>query len=185
MNALLRKSRFVVLGAVVGGLILPSAALAEYYVPPGNSAANQYTEAFPTAGGESGGNPGNGGKATPAGTLGARNANRLDEQGAAGAAAARVAAETAPVPLVGADRGVPRGGGPKPANSGDGGPSVQPNRAEGGHAAAGSGSSGFGEVVGQATGNDGNLGLLLPIAILATIAGSIAYRVRMRDGPTA
>ncbi|MDX6589721.1 MAG: hypothetical protein QOI84_995 [Solirubrobacterales bacterium] len=167
--------------------MLPAAALAEYYVPPGNSAANQYTEAFPTAGGESGGKPGNRGKATPAGTLGTRNANRLEEQGAAGAAAAQVAAETAPVPLVGADRRVSRGGGRKPADSagGDGGPSVQPNRAEGGQAAAGSGSSAFGEVVGQATGNDGNLGLLLPIAILATIAGSIAYRMRMRDGPTA
>ena len=163
--------------------MLPAAALAEYYVPPGNSAANQYTEAFPTAGGESGGKPGSKGKATPDGTLGARNANRLDEQGAAGAAAAQVAAETAPVPLVGADRRV---GGRKPADSaGDGGPSVQPNRAASGPAAAGSGSSGFGEVVGQATGNDGNLGLLLPIAILATIAGSIAYRVRMRGGPTA
>jgi hypothetical protein len=40
-------------------------------------------------------------------------------------------------------------------------------------------------VVRQATGDSGNLGLLLPVVILATIAGSIAYRLRMRHGPTA
>jgi hypothetical protein len=194
-----------VLGAVLAALALPAVSLAAYYVPPGNSAANQYTEAFPTAGGESGGKPGKG-KATPAQTLGARNAKRLHAQGPAGTAAAEVAAETAPASVVVAEGGsTPQGGGgtagggSATAPGGQGSPSagggeVHSNGgADGGQTGASpsgpSGSSGIGEVVRQATGSgdDGNLGLLLPIVILATIAGSVAYRLRTHShhGPTA
>ena len=43
------------------------------------------------------------------------------------------------------------------------------------------GSSGFGQVLGQATGaGDGSLGLWLPLAIVLTLIGSVAYWVRMR-----
>jgi hypothetical protein len=49
-----------------------------------------------------------------------------------------------------------------------------------------SGSSGIGAVLGQATGSadNGSLGLWLPVAIIAAIAGSIAYLVRTRPGRT-
>lgn len=192
MNARLKKSKIALLGTLVAGLVLPAQSLAEYYVPPGNSAANQYTEAFPTAGGESGGKRGHGKEqATPAQTLGARNAKRLEAEGPAGAATAAVAAETAPpAALSGTESGgnAQNGGGatkrsPQGGSAGSGGPAPR----ETAPGASPSGSSGLGEVVAQATGSadDGNLGLLLPIVILATIAGSIAYRARLRHGPTA
>jgi hypothetical protein len=205
MATLPGKLRMAVLGAVLAALALPAVSLAAYYVPPGNSAANQYTEAFPTAGGESGGKPGKG-KATPAQTLGARNAKRLHAQGPAGTAAAEVAAETAPASVVVAEGGsTPQGGGgtasggAATAPGGQGSPSAGGGEAhsnggaDGGQTGASpsgpAGSSGIGEVVRQATGSgdDGNLGLLLPIVILATIAGSVAYRLRTHShhGPTA
>jgi hypothetical protein len=213
MATLPGKLRIALLGAVLAALALPAVSLAAYYVPPGNSAANQYTEAFPTAGGESGGKPGKG-KATPAQTLGARNAKRLHAQGPAGTAAAEVAAETAPASVVVAEGGsTPQGGGgtagggsatapgggAATAPGGQGSPSAGGGEAhsnggaDGGQTGASpsgpAGSSGIGEVVRQATGSsdDGNLGLLLPIVILATIAGSVAYRLRTHShhGPTA
>ena len=48
------------------------------------------------------------------------------------------------------------------------------------------GSSGLGAVLGQATGSSdsGQLGLLLPLIVLATIAWSVAYLVRRRRQPT-
>jgi hypothetical protein len=205
MATLPGKLRIALLGAVLAALALPAVSPAAYYVPPGNSAANQYTEAFPTAGGESGGKPGKG-KATPAQTLGARNAKRLHAQGPAGTAAAEVAAETAPASVVVAEGGsTPQGGGGTAGGgaatapdgqgsaSAGGGEAHSNGGADGGQTSASpsgsSGSSGIGEVVRQATGSgdDGNLGLLLPIVILATIAGSVAYRLRTHShhGPTA
>jgi hypothetical protein len=183
--------------ALAAAFALPASAPAEYYVPPSNSAANQYTESFPGAGGESGGKRKG---ATPGDTLGARNAKRLEEQGAAGKAAAEVAAETAPPQLVsgsggnggGGDTGDGAGGGDTTAGGGSGAPS-----GSGGNSSSGSGagngdqgtkveqpqgSSGLGHVLGQATGvGDGDLGLWLPLAILVMLAGSLAYAARLRQ----
>ena len=194
--------RIAAIAALCAGFALPAQAAAEYYVPPGNSAANQYTESFPGAGGESGGKH----KAvTPADTLGAGNAKKLEKHGPAGKAAAEVAAETAPQQLGtgsgtggnsgGANTG---GGGPHSGSNGSGGGSPTSTGSNGqtgtgdgtqsavGHGSAVSqpqGSSGLGQVVGQATGaGNGGLGLWLLVAIVLTIAGSIAYRVRMRPG---
>lgn len=186
-------SKIVAFATLVAALALPAQALAEYYVPPGNSAANQYTESLPSAGGESAGKgSGGGGSTSPEKSLGARNAHRLEAQGPAGKAAAEVAAETAPPAslVVAADRlSHSRGGGHQSqgnqGNKGGGGGGA--SQAGTAHVSQPSGSSGLGEIVAQATGSsdDGNLGLWLPLVILATLAGSIAYVMRHRSGPTA
>jgi hypothetical protein len=195
------------ISAVAAALALPAASPAEYYVPPANSAANQYTESFPGAGGESGGKRKD---VTPGTALGAGNAKKLESKGRAGKEAAEVAAETAPAQL--ATGGTDNGGG-KAAEPGDSGQTGEKGNGgaedEGGSGSTGTagsgggspggkgggsgtgegggkvqqpkGSSGFGQVLGQATGaGDGNLGLWLPLAIVLTLIGSVAYRVRMR-----
>jgi hypothetical protein len=188
---------------------LAAAEEAEPVVPPGNSAVNQYTETFPTAGGDKDVNKGRtGGKRSPGKVLGTRNAQRLEEHGPEGRAVAEVAAETAPsVPDrqpasdtgedsedAGAAAG--RSGGGK----GDGGGGNQnrkgasagkpaPQRADGVHKPAPSppsgagevdGSSGLGEILAQATGStsSGEMGLLLPLIVLAAIAWSVAFVAR-------
>jgi hypothetical protein len=202
-----RQILAIAAASAVAALALPAVAAAEYYVPPANSAANQYTESFPGAGGESHGKRK---PVTPGTALGAGNAEKLEKKGPAGKAAAEIAAETAPPQLVdhgssGSDdtgktggkgqsdgksgetgngqdegesgSGAPAGGGSNGGSSGGGGgnspaPSAQQPQ----------GSSGFGQVLGQATGvSDGNLGLWLPLAIVLTLIGSIAYWVRMRQ----
>jgi hypothetical protein len=183
--------------AALAALALPAAATAEYFVPPSNSAANQYTETYPTGGGQKQAGKGHGAEKHPAKVLGSRNAQRLDEQGADGSAAAEVAAATAPQTAVavsgaatggngGDDRSAsgsnPGGGAPADAQeaaagSGGGEHSVQ---------GAGGGSSGLGSIFSQATGSSdsGALGLLLPLAIFGAIAWSVLYLLRQRKRPT-
>lgn len=184
--------------SAVAALVLPSAAAAEYYVPPANSAANQYTESFPGAGGESSGKRKD---VTPGTALGAGNAKKLEEKGPAGKAAAEMAAETAPPQLVdqgssgedaggtgsngqsGEEKGSGESGSGAPGAGGSNGGSSNGGGGTGAAANAQQpqGSSGVGQVLGQATGmSDGNLGLWLPLAIVLTLIGSIAYWVRMR-----
>lgn len=170
---------------------LSAAATAGAVVPPGNSAANQYTETYPTwrgnapTGEESG--------KSPKQALGARNAGRLQKLGPEGRAAAQLAAETAPgssaaaVPGSGAPgtqgasgqgaaggsgRGASVGSASNPAGNGGGG--VQPE-----------GSSALGEVLKQATGSSstGEMGLLLPLIILGAIAFAATYSWRRRRRP--
>lgn len=89
--------------------------------------------------------------------LGKEDAARLNELGAQGRRAAELAASTAPA-------GRPAG------------------RA-GGSGSAGPGSSGLGQVVGQTTGfsDSGGMGPLLPLLIVGTVLGAIAYIVRRRS----
>ncbi|HEY3434187.1 MAG TPA: hypothetical protein VGK41_00900 [Solirubrobacterales bacterium] len=185
----------------VAALALPSAAAAEYYVPPANSAANQYTESFPGAGGES---SGKGKKVTPGTALGAGNAEKLEQKGPAGKAAAEMAAETAPPQLVdqgsgdgagtdktggngrtgdtGDEKGTGESGSGAPGAGGSNGGSSGGGTGATAGAQQPQGSSGLGQVLGQATGvSDGNLGLWLPLAIVLTLIGSVAYWVRMRN----
>jgi hypothetical protein len=194
--------------ALTVALVVPAHSLADYYVPPENSAANQYTESFPGAGGEK---DGKGKGVTPADTLGSRNAKRLEEHGSAGKAAAEVAAETAPEPVTtdggtsggsgsasGGSGGAGNAGGNASSGKGAGGSgSGGGSGANGGSTSSGSGntavsqsakvdqpegSSGLSQVLGQATGvGDGNVGLWLPLVILLTLAGSIAYAARSRQ----
>jgi hypothetical protein len=197
MNVRVKLFRFALLGALAA-LALPSSALAEYYVPPGNSAANQYTETLPSAGGDSAGK-GKGKGVTVAQALGAENAHKLEAQGPAGKAAAELAAETAPLiiePSAGEDGSAQNTSGQGAGNNSAKGDTTGDQAGIQGQAqqtvtaipvSSSSGSSGLSSVLGQATGvsDDGSLGLWLPLIILATIAGTIAYRLRLRHGPTA
>lgn len=196
MKRKLKMTRFAALVAVAAGLLLPASALAEYYVPPGNSAANQYTESLPSAGGESAGKGGGGGTKAPARSLGARNVHKLEAQGPAGEATAEVAAETAPpASLVIADDGSAKGSGNTGGKQHQQGSGTSSQGGQNGGAATTltnvhvdqpTGSSGIGEVLAQATGSsdDGNLGLWLPLVIVLTVVASIAYRLRPHQGPT-
>ena len=180
--------------AAVAGLCLPAGAAA--IVPPGNSAATQYTEAFPTAGGPKATRDARGGRATPADVLGAKNARKLEESGAQGREAAELAAATAPGSIAPATGG--SAGGASDGRSGGGGagtPSHGAGPATGTGSNAGSqqslpkGSSALDEVIGQATGSSssssGELGLLLPLGIAAVAIWSILFLARRRKHTTA
>lgn len=202
------KTGLGLLAATIAIVALPTAAQAEYLIPPGNSAATQYTEAVPTAGGPKATNPSkHGGSKSPKQVLGNHNAKKLDAQGPEGRAAAEVAAATAPVAISGGGQGTPPAppghASPGKATNGSGGSDSNGNGSPS-HEASGdtpgstvgqeatlaseqipSGSSGLGEVLGQATGSSsGQLGLLLPLIVLGTIAWSVAYVVRRRRQPT-
>jgi len=183
-------------------LALPaSAAAAEEtgsVVPPENSAATQYTEAVPTAGGDS--TSGGGHKrASPAKVLGSKNAHKLESQGRDGREVARMVTETAPQTSAPAATAPPQRGGNSSTGKGHGkagggnGNSpgqaqrrrqVEPPSAKPPTVATDlpSGSSGLGEIVAEATGSSssGQLGALLPLAILAAIAWSLAFFWRQR-----
>lgn len=178
-------------------------------VPPGNSAASQYTEAFPTTGGEKE-TEDHSGKAVPAKTLGARNAKQLESKGKDGKAVAEFAAETAPAPVVtetsapssdsqpdsgdGSDKGKDdsgAAGGGKGGNGGGGDGRSSPAAVVDDGATATivtasvekpSGSSGFSEVLGEATGSSsGKLGLFLPLIVIGAIIWSLFYLWRQRQ----
>jgi hypothetical protein len=193
--------------ATIAILAVPAAAHAEYLVPPGNSAATQYTEAVPTAGGPKASNsPKHGGDKSPKQVLGHRNAEKLDAQGAEGREAAVVVAATAPdtVGSAGGGSGHDEPGSPESQQGSGAGHASGGGGSEGGGAPADgsgqpnshdtvlvaqqtpSGSSGLGEVLGQATGSSdsGQLGLLLPLIVLGAIAWSVAYVLRRRKQPT-
>lgn len=177
---------------------LPGTAAAASLVPPGNSAANQYTETFPTAGGnaEAKGK----GKATPGEVLGAGNTRKLDSKGKQGQETAAVVAATAPPSATGSAGSAETGGGSSEGGEAAGGSGGKGGsggtRAGAGGSATGApaktsdgtatadadGSSGFGEVLGQATGSSssGGIGLLLPLIVLGSVAWAVAFFVRRR-----
>jgi hypothetical protein len=175
----------------------PGVASAASLVPPGNSAANQYTETFPTTGGnaEAKGK----GKATPGDVLGAGNTKKLDSKGKQGRETAAVVAATAPSPSPGSAASAENGGDDSAANGGGkGGGGSGGEQADAGGAANGGGSgsastnlttapdaegsSGVGEVLGQATGSSssGGIGLLLPLIVLASVVWAVAFFLRRR-----
>lgn len=205
------KARTAGIGlAAALSLVLPAAAMGEEeaasVVPPENSAATQYTEAIPTAGGDKEANNG-GRKPSPAKVLGAKNAKRLESHGKEGREVAEIVAETAPTPTA----STPPSTSPSQSSQGssdkDGGAKENGDGhqdAAGGTGSGGSGpppgsqartleptptttelpsgSSGLGEIVAEATGSSssGRLGALLPLAILAAIAWAFAYFWRQR-----
>lgn len=189
------RKKTVVLPVVALALLgLPAAAAAgESVVPPENSAATQYTEAIPTGGGQKdAGKTGDGEKRSPSAVLGPHKAHKLNAQGPQGHAAAEVAAATAPSPAPQSVAPAPAAKPPhgeaksqgKPGSAG-----VPGDRPTSHHASnpppeptMSNGSSGVGEVLARATGSssDGELGLLLPLLIVGTIAGAIFYLRRQR-----
>lgn len=179
------------LAALAFALALAPAATAqeaEEAVLPENSAVNQYTEPFPSAGGERDVHEQEGREASPRKVLGPRNARRLEREGDAGRELAELTAETAPAPY-GADgeggeteAGAGPGGGE--GKGGSGSPEgTAPGGAQAVEIADVSGSSGLGAVLSRATGisPSGAGGLLLPLLILATIVWAIAYAYRQRQ----
>jgi len=197
------RTLFMALLATLALLAAPALASAEYLVPEGNSAVTQYTEGFPTGGGEK---KTEGSKhVTPGKAIGAGNAKKLEQHSPEGAAVAEVAAETAPVPVATPEStSTPESGGDQQPSSGKGSKQGKPAQKQGkqhedqpqgsdqeeGAAAAPaagdgpSGSSGAGEVLGAATGtSSGAIGLLLPLIILAAIAWGLYYAWRQRQQP--
>jgi hypothetical protein len=179
--------------------MLPAAAAAETVVPPGNSAATQYTEAFPTSGGNAKTNSGINGDASPAKVLGSGNAKKLESKGQVGHEVADLAAETAPAQVTseGGSSAKPaparqaKAGGHKKGDSSASGGVAGGGKPQGGGgagaegagsgASAGSGSSGFGEVLSQATGSgSGQLGLFLPLIVIGTLIWSLNFLWRQR-----
>jgi hypothetical protein len=183
--------------AVSAVLAAPTAAAAGEVVPPGNSAATQYTEAIPTAGGPRRTGSGRGRERSPARVLGARSARELDSRGPAGRAVAEIAAETAPA-VVAEQPGAGEGSGSGPSSSGRAderraapaqSPRAQaapsPARQAARQAPLPGGSSGVGAVLAKATGasSSGGTGLLLPLALAATLAWAAAYILRRGRRP--
>jgi hypothetical protein len=187
---------------LAAALAFPTAASAqeEELIPPDNSAVTQYTESLPTPGGKT--NTESHGKVSrpsPHKALGNKNTQRLAQHGADGRAAAETAAETAPTTsiTVVSDReeeaAAPAangnsGGGGKAAAGGSGGNDggkqapVQETVKASVEVEEPAGSSGFGEVLGEATGtsSDGQMGWLLPLAIVAIALWAALYATRQR-----
>jgi hypothetical protein len=159
----------------------------EAIVPPGNSAAAQYTEAFPTGGGNKDVTQNNRRRPpTPAKALGGENARQLEGRGPLGEEAAAVAAATSP-PI--ASQPGPSSGGKGAASPGSTALGGSGTRAEQGEASTApaeaarppepSGSSGLGELASATTGGSGSSGLLL-LAIFGGAFWGIAYILRRR-----
>ncbi len=194
MRKSLLKTEICVAAVVAAFSILPTTAPAAKVVPPGNSAATQYTETLPTSGGNAEVGGGNESKhQSPAKTLGSKTAKQLEERGPEGEAVADFAAETTPSSQSSASRSEAGSGGGK-GSSGAG--SQGGTESAGGVSAGGakkaasaggaavsvpSGSSGFGEAVSYTTGStSGEMGLFLPLILIGALiwASSHAWRSR-------
>lgn len=195
------KNGIGLLTAVIVGLSLPASAMGGPVVPPENSAATQYTETVPSAGGDRDAGGGDRkGKVAPGDVLGQRKADRLEAQGATGREVAEVVAATAPVVNQTAAPSQPAGSpndasednslnGASPAGSADGGTpnpsSGSPTESTGqpkGSSDLPDGASGLGEVLAEATGSSSSdqLGGLLPLLLGATLLWAFAYAWRQR-----
>lgn len=185
------------LAAVAALLIVPSTAPAATVVPPGNSAATQYTETLPTSGGnaEINGNAGDQGR-TPAKTLGSETTKKLEARGPEGEAVAAFAAETTPS-AQSASPSQSGGAGDEGAKHGSAAADKGGKRSTGttsgrGEAAADSsgnsavsvppGSSGIGEVISHATGStSGEMGILLPLILVGALIWALSQAWRQRS----
>lgn len=200
------RARIPILLAVASGLLVAAPAAAEEpVVPPGNSAVNQYTEAFPTAHGEKDAHERDRGNRSPKKVIGKRNTEKLRQHGPEGEAVAELTAETAPTTA--ADRQSTAGGdesgestrseaaAPPQSGGGGGGNGAGGGGNGGGGSQAGGGSapaqivvvepdgsSGLSEVVSRATGSSsgGGMGIFLPLLILAALCWGVAYLARSR-----
>jgi len=180
----LRKCLGLVAATVVAAVVsAPVSAVGAAIVPPGNSAVNQYTQTIPVPGG----NVEVHGKGihSPARVLGHKNARKLEQHGEDGKAAAELAA--AGSFSLGASGSGDAGGGQAGGSGGEAGAGQAGTGGSG--TAVGTvvssvdqGSSGFGQILGQATGasSDGELGLVLPLTIFAGLFWCAAYFWRQR-----
>lgn len=206
MNAL-RTGFTLQLVALVAALTLAPTALGATgtVVPPNNSGANQYTEVYPTGGGNKNAYA-EGDEISPGKVLGERNVKKLKDRGEEGEEVAELAAETAPLaatevvqveeePSEGGGAGGGSGGAGNDGGSGGGTqspPSPQQPRADAGTervtivavSAETEGSGAFGQIVSQAFGTSGTgMGLLLPLLMLAAILWAFLFAARQRRRP--
>jgi len=175
---------------LAAALSAPPAAIGAAIVPPGNSAVNQYTQTIPTSRGNK--EVRQKGDRSPSKTLGEKASHKLQKQGKDGRATAELAAAGTPAGATGAGSGSGGAAGPGGSSQGGGGQGGagggSGSQAAGGMgsakavAAAEDGQSGFGQVLGEVTGtsSSGDLGLLLPLAILAAAVWCGAYFWRHR-----
>jgi hypothetical protein len=192
------------IAALAAFAAITSTAQAASVVPPGNSAATQYTATFPTVGGEAQVNSEIDGGGTPKHVLGHGKAEKLESKGPAGKAVAAVTAATAPRPVAQPKaapepaESSPHGHGKSAAGGSGKGGGGGSGGGSNGHAEDGSktqaapggvtgetleagGSSGFGEVLSQATdSSSGRLGIFLPLILIGTVICSFAYLWRRR-----
>jgi hypothetical protein len=176
MERTMPKIRLGAVASLAALLALPSAAQA--IVPAGNSAATQYTETFPTArGAEATKRRSKRDHRTPGEALGHKKLRKLAAEGPAGHEVAAIVAATAPTATA-PNGSAPADRGPGAGPSGSGADGTQGRDG----APGGDGASGLREVIGHATGSSdsGEMGLLLPLLILAAIAGSAFYFLRQR-----
>ncbi len=188
------------LATSVALLALPAAASAEYFIPDGNSAVNQYTEGVPSGGGEKSTKGAGEKPVKPSQAIGAKNTEKLEQAGGQeGREVAEVAAETAPPDIVAVEQeqqsdgqqsgnGQAANGKGQGRQNGSGSTNTRDNEAvvptSSGDGPSGSG--GLGEIVSAATGgSDGGIGLLLPLAIVGALAWGVGYAWRKRDSDPA
>lgn len=177
----------------VAALLLPSAAVAAPIVPPGNSAVNQYTQTIPTSKGNK--EVRQKGDGSPSKTLGHKATKKLQKQGSDGQATAELAAAGTPAGATGGGSGsaggsgggaaggsTQRGGSQGGSGGGSGAGGLTAASATKAVAGADAGKSGVGQVLGEVTGtsSSGDLGLLLPLAIIAACVWCAAYFWRHR-----
>jgi hypothetical protein len=177
---------FIAVSLAVALLGLSVVAADAAVVPPGNSAATQYSETLPGAGGEETSQKGGSGdknEAAPgAPAVSPETAAELKELGAEGEAILDLTNSAAPPRH--ADKQGSAKKGEKGGSEKDG--ALPP--AGGGPGAGGSGtnvtgSSGVGEVLGGAAGtSSGGLGFLQPLIIGLALVCAVAYALRRRRG---
>ena len=112
------KALSAILGilAAVSMTAAPAVAAPSRFVPPGNSAVNQYTETIPTGGGNA--KPGHRGKRSTADVIGRGKTRGLEAAGPSGHAVADLVAETAP-PTLSSHAAPKRSGATKPSTAPD------------------------------------------------------------------
>ena len=163
-------------------VLVPTAGASAVRVPPGNSAATQYSETVPGAGGEEGGRKTNAGKSSGGqegggakSSVPATTATEFEELGPEGKAALNFTNSSGTGGDGGKDYGDKEGG----AVATGPGDSGTPGGA--GLSAESSGSSGVSEVLGGAVGmSGGGLDFLQPLILAMILVGAGAYILRRR-----
>jgi hypothetical protein len=177
----------VVATALAVAPVASAAEPAESVVPPGNSAATQYTESIPTGGGgQDVEKKSQKSHRSPAQVLGPDNVRRLQSQGPAGRATAELATATAPTMSATSAGNVSPGPSRESSDRTSEGGSAQSHHA--GQAGSSrpqaeepSGSSGLEAVIAQATGSSsGQMGVFLPLALLGAVLWAFVYCLRQR-----
>lgn len=180
-------------------ILIPTAGASAARVPPGNSAATQYSETVPGAGGEEGAPEAGGGSSRSSSNEGgtgrksavpSKTAREFEELGSEGEAVLKLAGGGEPSSSAhgkGGKNGKKGHGGKGGKHEGavEGGATVpsDPGGPDGSSLASAksNGSSGVGKVLGGAVGTSGGgLGFLQPLILIAIVAAAVAYVLRRR-----